>query len=104
MDWLSEFIGMGSSLDVPVREMPDFYQQLGAPVGKTDVIFITDAICHIPAKLQEDFCAWKKQVQARLITLVIQSEPGDLSAISDEVHLVPSLAVSEAAVERILAI
>lgn len=104
MDWLSQFIGRGSSLDVPVREMPDYYQKLGAPVGKTDVIFITDAICRIPTKVQEEFCAWKKQVQARLISLVIQSTPGDLSAISDEVHEVPSLAVTEAAVEHVLAI
>jgi len=104
MDWLEQFIGRGSDLDVPVRELPDYYQKLGAPVGKTDVIFITDAICHIPAKLQEEFCAWKKQVQARLISLIIQSRPGDLSAISDEVHAVPSLAVTEAAIERVLSI
>jgi uncharacterized protein with von Willebrand factor type A (vWA) domain len=104
MEWLADFIGGGSSLDVPVREMPDYYQRLGAPVGQTDVIFITDAICRIPTKLQEEFCTWKKQVQARLIALIIQSTPGDLSGISDEVHEVPSLAVTEAAVERVLAI
>ncbi len=68
------------------------------------MIFITDAICRIPAKLQEEFSCWKKQVQARLISLIIQSTPGDLSAISDEVHEVPSLAVTEAAVERVLSI
>ena len=104
MDWLSEFIGGGSSLDVPVRELPDYYQQLGAPVGKTDVILITDAICHIPKNLQEPFCAWKQQVQARVISLIVESEPGDLAAISDEVHKIPSLAVTEAAVERVLSI
>lgn len=104
MDWLAQFIGCGSNLDVPVREMPDYYQRLGAPVGKTDVIFITDAICRIPVKLRDAFCAWKKQVQARLISLIIRSTPGDLLAISDEVHEVPSLDVSEAAVERVLSV
>ena len=104
MDWLAQFIGRGSCLDVPVRELPGYYQQLGAPVGKTDVIFITDALCRIPDKLQEEFCAWKKQVQARIISLIIQSSPGDLTTISDEVHLVPSLAVTEAAVERVLSV
>ena len=104
MDWLSQFIGRGSCLDVPVRELPDYYLKLGAPVGKTDVIFITDALCRIPVKLQEEFCAWKKQVQARIISLIIQSSPGDLTTISDEVHLVPSLAVTEAAVERVLSV
>ena len=104
MDWLAQFIGRGSSLDVPVRELPGYYQALGAPVGKTDVVFITDALCRITAKLQEEFCTWKERVQARLISLIIQSTPGDLSAISDEVHEVPSLAVTEAAVERVLSI
>jgi uncharacterized protein with von Willebrand factor type A (vWA) domain len=104
MDWLAEFLSGGSNLDVPVREMPDYYQKLGAPVGKTDVIFITDAICSIPAKLQEQFLDWKRHVQARLITLVIKSKPGDLTAISDEVHLVPALDVTETAVEHVLSI
>jgi uncharacterized protein with von Willebrand factor type A (vWA) domain len=104
MDWLAQFIGGGSSLDVPVRELPAYYQKLGAPVGKTDVILVTDALCRIPAKLQDQFCAWKRQVKARVISLIIQSEPGDLAAVSDEIHMVPSLAVTEAAVERVLSI
>jgi uncharacterized protein with von Willebrand factor type A (vWA) domain len=104
MDWLSQFIGRGSNLDVPVRELPGYYDQLRAPVGKTDVILITDAICCIPEELQTSFLQWKRRVQARVISLIIQSEPGDLSAISDEVHKVPSLAVTEASVERVLSI
>jgi uncharacterized protein with von Willebrand factor type A (vWA) domain len=43
MDWLEGFIGKGSSLDVPVQEMPEYYLRLNAPPGKTDVVFITDA-------------------------------------------------------------
>ena len=38
------------------------------------------------------------------IPLVVDSEPGDLTAISDEVHVVPALEAHEAAVERILSI
>jgi uncharacterized protein with von Willebrand factor type A (vWA) domain len=104
MDWLGEFIGRGSSLDVPVREMPRYYERLHAPVGATDVIFITDALCRITPGLQAQFNAWKQQVKARLITLVIASTPGDLTAISDEVHQVDSLAVTEAGVERVLSV
>lgn len=104
MDWLAEFIGCGSSLDVPVRELPDYYQRLSAPAGKTDVILITDAICHIPGELRGPFLAWKQKAQARVISLVIESTPGDLAAISDEIHQVASLAVSETAVERVLSI
>ncbi len=31
MDWLSAFIGHGSDLDVPVRELPRYYEALQAP-------------------------------------------------------------------------
>ena len=51
-DWLSAFIGRGSTLDVPVREMPGLYQRLGAPAGITDVVFVTDAQARIPAELR----------------------------------------------------
>jgi uncharacterized protein with von Willebrand factor type A (vWA) domain len=104
MDWLESFIGMGSDLDVPVREMPKFYESLKAPKGKTDLIFLTDAACSISAKLAKTFIDWKRSVQAKLITLVIDSEPEDLAKISDEVHRIRSVDVSEYGVERILSI
>jgi uncharacterized protein with von Willebrand factor type A (vWA) domain len=104
MTWLEQFIGHGSNLDVPVREMPRIYRQLDAPVGKTDVIFLTDALCRLTPELQRQFVGWKAAVKARLITLVIRSQPGDLSAISDEVFTVPSLSVSEDAVGRVLSV
>ncbi|MFM7096864.1 MAG: hypothetical protein ACKO16_05530, partial [Gemmataceae bacterium] len=104
MDWLEAFIGMGSDMDVPVREMPQFYENLKAPKGKTDLVFLTDAACSIPAKLAKNFIDWKRSVQARLITLVIDSEPNDLGKISDEVHRIRSVDISEYGVERILSI
>jgi uncharacterized protein with von Willebrand factor type A (vWA) domain len=104
MDWLEAFIGMGSDLDVPVREMPKFYESLKAPKGKTDLIFLTDAACNISGKLAKIFIDWKRSVQAKLITLVIDSEPVDLAKISDEVHRIRSVDVSEYGVERILSI
>ena len=104
MDWLEAFIGMGSDLDLPVREMPKFYESLNAPKGKTDLIFLTDAACSISAKLAKTFIDWKKSVQAKLITLVIDSEPEDLAKISDEVHRIRSVDVSEYGIERILSI
>ena len=38
-DWLTAFIGRGSELDVPVREMPRIYAELKAPPGVTDLVF-----------------------------------------------------------------
>ena len=50
------------------------------------------------------FLAWKREVKARLVTLVVGSEPGDLALISDETHVVETLSASEDAVERVLSI
>jgi uncharacterized protein with von Willebrand factor type A (vWA) domain len=104
LSWLEDFIGCGSCLDVPVREMPRIYQTLHAPAGQTDLIFLTDALCRIPPDLQAHFLQWKQSVRARLLTLVIASQPGDLQALSDEVHLVRSLNLTEAGVERALSL
>ena len=103
-DWVSAFIGRGSSLDLPVRELPDYYHRLGAPPGVTDVLFITDAMCRIPADLAARFVAWKQSVRARVISLVIDNEPGDLMKISDECHRVPALSPDNPAVGRVLSV
>ncbi len=102
IDWLVQFIGHGSDLDVPVRELPRYYEQLKAPKGDTDVIFVTDAVCRIPAGVRDDFLAWKRVTRARLISLVVGGEPGDLAGVSDESYRVESLAATEEAVGRTL--
>ena len=84
--------------------MPRYYEQFRAPEGITDIVFITDAMCRLPTDLRDEFNAWKKRVRARLITLVIHGTPRDLEAISDEVHRVASLAVTETGVERVLSL
>jgi uncharacterized protein with von Willebrand factor type A (vWA) domain len=104
LDWLAAFIGRGSTLDVPVREMPRIYRDLRAPAGETDVLFVTDCRCTIPAPVRDAFVEWKSSVQARLLTLVLGGAAGDLDAISDEVHLVRTLGVDEGAVERVLSL
>jgi uncharacterized protein with von Willebrand factor type A (vWA) domain len=84
--------------------MPRYYSELKAPAGKTDVLFVTDARCRLPGDVRDTFLAWKREVKARLVTLVVGGEPGDLALISDEVHAVETLSASEGAVERVLSI
>ncbi len=103
-DWLCAFIGHGSDLDVPVREMPRMYAALGAPPGVTDLIFVTDAVCRLPADVRDAFLAWKAAARARLVTLVVDNAPGDLARISDEVHAVRSLSPDADAVGRVLSL
>ncbi|OWK34221.1 hypothetical protein [Fimbriiglobus ruber] len=104
LDWLAGFIWCGSDIDVPVREMPRMYAALKAPPGVTDLVFVTDARCRLPADIQKGFLEWKRSVQARLTSLVVDNPPGDLGAISDEVHAVRSLAPDAAAVGRVLSL
>ncbi len=103
-DWLSAFIGRGSDLDVPVREMSRMYAALKAPPGVTDLVFVTDAKCRLPADVRDAFLAWKASARARLVTLVIDNSPGDLSHVSDEVHVVRSLTPDAEAAGRVLSL
>jgi uncharacterized protein with von Willebrand factor type A (vWA) domain len=102
LDWLTAFLGRGSEIDVPVKELPRMYAELKAPTGVTDVIFVTDARCRLPAELQKHFLDWKQSVQARLITLVLDHDAGDLTVVSDEVHFVRTLDPAADAVGRVL--
>ena len=109
MDWLSEFINYGSDIDVPVREMPAIYAGLKAPAGKTDVLFITDALCNIPKGVQKRFMDWKAAAQARLITLLVGAHHDldrcpSLAEISDEIHVIPEITATDGSVERVLSI
>jgi uncharacterized protein with von Willebrand factor type A (vWA) domain len=101
-DWMSQFIGRGSWFDVPVREMPRYYDLLGAPQGRTDVVFFTDAICAIPEDAVARFNAWRARVQARVTTVLIEGEPGDLRRVSDDLYQVPALTPDSDAVGAVL--
>ena len=104
MEWLSAFVGRGSQLDVPVREMPRMYAELKAPPGATDPVFVTDAQCRIDEISKIRFLTWKEEAHARLVTPVIDNPPGDLALVSDEVHTVRSLDPDADAVGRVLSL
>jgi uncharacterized protein with von Willebrand factor type A (vWA) domain len=102
--WLESFIGCGSDQDVPVQEMPAIFTEIGAPLGATDLIYVTDAELRISEKKASAFKAWKRTVQARLISLVLNSDPGDLTSISDEVHLISSLDPTEVGIRKVFSL
>ena len=102
--WLESFIGMGSDQDVPIGEMAAIFTEIGAPQGKTDLIYVTDAELRISEKKASAFKAWKNSVKARLISLVLNSDPGDLTSISDEVHLISSLDPSELGIKKVFSL
>lgn len=105
-EWLSQFIGGGSDLDVPLKEIPELYDAvLHAPKGKTDLIIITDAIVHAPKKMAEDFAAWKKRANCKVFTMVIgQKTAGDLEHLSDHTYFVETIDADSDGVGDILSI
>jgi uncharacterized protein with von Willebrand factor type A (vWA) domain len=104
LDWLQSFLGCGSDQDVPVAELPAIFTEIGAPLGKSDIIYVTDAELRISDKKASAFKAWKRTVQARLISLVLNSDPGDLTSISDEVHLINSLDPTEVGIRKVFSL
>ena len=80
------------------------FNELSAPAGKTDLIYITDAELRISEKKASAFKAWKNSVKARLISLVLNTDPGHLTLISDEVHLINSLDPAEAGIKKVFSL
>jgi hypothetical protein len=109
LDFMDHFIGGGSNIDVPVRELPDFYNKSGAPRGKTDVIMITDAVCFLPANVVHDFNAWRKKNQVRVTALVVRpwaghNDRGSLALVCDGLHVVREITPAEGAVTEMFTI
>jgi uncharacterized protein with von Willebrand factor type A (vWA) domain len=102
--WLTAFLGRGSDLDVPLRELPRMYTQIGAPEGKTDVVLVTDCRCRVPPAVRDAFLAWKKSASARVLTLFVGDAPGDLAQVSDELYRAAALDPAGEAVGRVLSL
>lgn len=68
------------------------------------MILLTDAVVRVPGPMQARFNAWKVREQVRCISLVLASSTGQLAAVSDEVHLLRGLDVSENGIEKCLSI
>ena len=102
--WLESFIGCGSDQDLPLKEMEGIFNEIGAPQGQSDLIYISDAQLKISQKKATEYNSWKASVKARLISLVLNTDPGDLSSISDEVHLINSLDPAEAGIKKVFSL
>lgn len=100
-DWLEHFYGGGTTMDVPLKELPtDYWEAIKAPKGKTDLVIITDAIVNVPTEMERTFLDWKHREQVKTFTLVIgQTTAGGLARVSDEVHLIKSIEVGSSAVQ-----
>jgi uncharacterized protein with von Willebrand factor type A (vWA) domain len=104
LGWLEHFYGAGTTLDVPLDVLPQRWEALGCPKGKTDLVLLTDGIVGLPAEIEQRFLAWKAAEKVRVITLLIGCEAGPLNRVSDETHRVSGVDVREEAVARCLSV
>ncbi len=108
LDWLEHFYSGGTDRDVPLKELPDVWDSLGCPEGKTDVIQITDAICHVPAGVRDKFLAWKEQTKARYYSLLVgghgPDDGGPLAEVSDRFWVVKNLETKTEAIGDLLSL
>lgn len=109
IDWLDHFYGGGSDRDVPIDELPTQYWpefiKLGLQRGKTDVVFITDAIVNCPKKMADKFLAWKLAEKVKAYGIIIgQHEPGEFADLCDRTWCVKNVDLEENAVQEMLSI
>ncbi|MEM2932325.1 MAG: hypothetical protein QXI61_05735, partial [Nitrososphaerota archaeon] len=69
LSWLEHFYGGGSELDLPINELPEIWSEIKFPAGKTDLIFITDAIINPDKATMNKFKAWKADNQVSCISI-----------------------------------
>jgi uncharacterized protein with von Willebrand factor type A (vWA) domain len=93
LEWLGGFIGGGTDLTTLTEELPAQWDQLGCTDGKTDIIVITDCGLHCEDERAKQFNEWRRGKRARVETIVIGGDPGDMQLISDKIHTVDRLGV-----------
>ena len=90
MEWLSHFYSYGTACDVPIDKLPEQWDAIGAPKGKTDIVFLTDALVKVEQSTIDDFVSWKTQSLAKVQTVIVgrrsladRKSCGQLSEVSD---------------------
>lgn len=104
LDWCEHFYSGGTTCDVPLRELPAKWDELGCPRGKTDMIVITDALLDVDDKTKRSFLAWKDQETCKVHSVIVGDRPGDLADVSDYVHEVKSLDLDCGAMEGVMSV
>lgn len=109
IEWLLHFYGGGTTLDVPLAEVPrNYWPEFvvnGMQRGKTDLILITDAIVDCPDVCRALYKAWAKQESVKTFGIIIgEREPGDLGQVCDKYWCIEDLDMESDAVTSVLSI
>lgn len=109
IEWLLHFYGGGTTMDVPLAELPTTYwpefMASGAAAGKTDVILITDAIVNCDEPMRAAYLKWAAAEQVKTYGIVIGGDSaGDLESICSRCWSLPELGMDTDAVQDVLSI
>jgi uncharacterized protein with von Willebrand factor type A (vWA) domain len=115
LGWLGEFMGGGTSCDVPLKELPFVWWprwiELGLVRGKTDIVLLTDAEIDVPPRRRDDFNRWRKAEQAKVTAIILGHDKGyaargakQLAQCCDEMYSMPTLEMDDEAVSKILSL
>lgn len=109
IDWLLHFYNGGTTLEVPLQEVPFSYWPnfvaSGMPRGKTDLVIITDGVVNCPDKIREKFLAWAREEQVTTYGLLIGNQGQEvLKRFCDQFWSVDDLGLDSKGVQGALSI
>lgn len=105
LDWVAAFDGGGTVPDVPLSTVPfEYFAQMGAPKGKTDLITITDGGMYVDPGMISKFNAWKEQEKCQHYGIFIDDDPGEFGKACDKIWKIKSLSLEESCVSELVSI
>jgi len=99
MSWLEHFFGNGTACDVPINVLPHQWQEMRCPAGKTDVVFLTDALVNTTKEIKQHWNDWRASAKAKVQTVIIgqcDGRGGDLDEVSDNLIHAKDFALGQA--------
>lgn len=105
LEWLGHFFGGGTTMHVPLEEVPfTIWKQLGIERKNSDIICITDALVGIHSEMSFNFNKWKEKEKVRMIGLVIGDSTESIECVCNEVHSISSISTNEKGIQQCLSI
>lgn len=102
LNWMDHFYAGGTDFNV-LLDVAGKWKQMGCPVGRTDVIFITDAQANFGDHLVNTFNQWKAENTVKCFGISVASSTGDMAKVCDSCCRIDQFGMQSQDVREILA-
>lgn len=102
LNWMDHFFGGGTDFNV-LQDVADNWKTMGCPVGKTDVIFITDACASFSDTLVKKFSEWRIENDVKCYGISVAASVGQMGMVCDHVSRIDNFGMDSSTVREILA-